>query len=71
LKPTRVQIRNEEHHKTGSINQQELFQIRNVSWKSLTVQTVIHASGKFLKRRWGPNGNYHMVLDGMGFQRVL
>jgi hypothetical protein len=52
LKPTRVQIRNEEHDNTGSINQQELFQIRNVAWKSLTVQTVTHASAKLLKRRW-------------------
>jgi hypothetical protein len=38
LKPTRVQIRNEEHYNTASINQQELFQIRKEMFHEIRSQ---------------------------------
>jgi hypothetical protein len=68
LKPTRVQIRNEEHHNTGSINQQELFQKEICSMEFSHSSDSNTCKWEIPQKEVGPNGNYHMALDGMGFQ---
>ncbi len=71
LKPTRVKIRNEEHHNTGSINQQELFQKEICSMEFSHSSDSNTCKWEIPQKEVGPNGNYHMVLDGMGFQACV
>jgi len=64
-------MRNEEPHKTGiSLKPTRVISNKKCSMEFSHSSDCNTCSWEIPQKEVGPNGNYHMVLDGMGFQRV-